>query len=52
MSIPFSAERCSVPSFSMYTNCNTSGLLVTMPVPRGKNDFPTKLSNTELFPEL
>lgn len=23
-----------------------------MPVPRGKNDRPTKLSMTELFPEL
>jgi hypothetical protein len=32
-------------------SCKTTGLLVTMPVPPGKNDHPTRLSIAELFPE-
>ena len=33
-------------------SCRTRGLLVTIPVPRGRMLLPTKLSITELLPEL
>jgi len=37
---------------SILTSCSTSGLRVTMPVPRGRKSLPTTASSTELFPEL
>ena len=36
----------------MYINWRINGLLVTIPVPRGRILLPTKLSITELLPEL
>lgn len=50
--LPSIAFRCSLSSLGQYTSCNIRGLLVTIPVPLGKKDFPTILSITELFPEL
>lgn len=33
-------------------SCNTRGRRVTIPDPRGRRSRPTRLSSTELFPEL
>ena len=49
---PPSVVLVSWSSTGQYTNCRTSGLRVTTPVPRGKKSRPTRASNTELFPEL
>jgi hypothetical protein len=51
-SLPSSAVLCSLSSLGQYTNCRISGRRVTMPVPLGRKERPTKLSMTELFPEL
>lgn len=50
--LPFSAERFVRSSKGLCISCKTSGRRVTMPVPRGKKERPTKLSSTELLPEL
>lgn len=50
--VPSRALLCSLSSLGQYTSCKINGLLVTIPVPLGKNDRPTRLSMTELFPEL
>ena len=51
-SLPSSAVRWTLSSFGQWINCRTKGLRVTIPVPRGRIDRPTKDSMTELFPEL
>lgn len=51
-SIPSSAERCSLLSLGLYTSCRIRGRRVTMPGPRGRKERPTRLSITELLPEL
>jgi len=48
MNSPYS---CALAS-SKWTRFNTSGRLVTMPVPRGRKSLPTTASSTEDFPEL
>ena len=49
---PFSRVLISVSSFVTCISCRMRGLLVTMPVPRGRKSRPTRLSSTELFPAL
>ena len=40
------------PSQNPFTTCSMSGLLVTMPDPRGRKSFPTMFSKTEDLPQL
>jgi len=49
---PFSCVLVSVSVFDAWMSCSTSGRLVTTPVPRGRKSRPTRLSSTELLPEL
>ena len=51
-SLPSCWTRSSLSSFLTCRSCRIVGRLVTMPVPLGRKSRPTKLSITELLPEL
>lgn len=49
---PDSCFRFSISVLLICMSCKTRGLRVTMPEPLGRKSRPTRLSNTELLPEL